>query len=791
MKNATLGRLVAGSVALAAVLAAAPSAALATTHSLGAVAASVNGSFTPLTPARVLDTRNGTGAPKAKVASHATLSFDVAGQGGVPATGVSAVVLNVTVVAGSTGGYLTAFPGGTTRPVVSNLNFAAGQTVANLVTVAVGGTGQVSLYNGGGAGVDVIADVSGYYQNGIVSDSGAFVSLAPARVLDTRNGTGAPTAAVGAGQSLTLQVSGAGGVPGSGAGAVVMNVTATSATRTGYITVYPQGAARPTASNLNFTAGRTVPNLVTVGLSGSGKVTLFNGSNGTVNLIADVAGYYLSGTATKGGTFTAIQPTRLLDTRVVGKGTPSSTAVPARMDVGLQITDGVAVPLTNVSAVVTNITATAETRSGYVTAYPTDPTRPTVSNLNHTAAQTIANAAIIQPGLCGKATLYNGSNGSTHLLADVSGYFLTKVAVGPGAKTAKAWGENTLGELGVGTITSTKTPVAMPPFLRDLKSIDGDGLAVSNDGNVWGWGPEELVQLYGQSQPTDVGFGNCSIPVRITDGLSATVTAVAGSPSDAYALDAAGDVWSWGLNDQGQLGNGGTTDNFHPAKVPGLTTSHAAVAIGAGLAALDDGTVFAWGDNSQNQLGDAALGSSFSPTPVQVTGLSGIVSVAQNGDTSYALDGTGNVWAWGSNDNGALGQGTGVTSSSTPAKVIGVGGTGFLNATAISGGAAVLADGSIATWGSDNHGQLGDGAITGHSNTPKAVAPPSGQTFTKVAAGGDVDVALVSDGSVWVWGAAKANGQNADSGTPGEMLPAATGALGVGAGVSAAFVIVP
>ena len=78
-----------------------------------AVAASANGGFVPLTPARVLDTRSGIGAPKAKVASHGTLSFDVAGQGGVPATGVSAVVLNVTVVAALDGsGYITAFPGG-------------------------------------------------------------------------------------------------------------------------------------------------------------------------------------------------------------------------------------------------------------------------------------------------------------------------------------------------------------------------------------------------------------------------------------------------------------------------------------------------------------------------------------------------------------------------------------------------------------------------------------------------------------------------------------------------------
>jgi alpha-tubulin suppressor-like RCC1 family protein len=414
-----------------------------------------------------------------------------------------------------------------------------------------------------------------------------------------------------------------------------------------------------------------------------------------------------------------------------------------------------------------------------------------VSTLNHAASQTIANLAIVQPGLCGKATLYNGSSGSTHLLTDVSGYFLLKAPVAPGAKTGTGWGFNGQGQLGDGTVADTKTPTAMPATLRDLHAIDGNGLAVSNDGNVWGWGPEELVQLYNGGASTDVGFGNCSIPVRILGGLPANVAEVGGSPSDAYALDTTGDVWSWGLNDQGQLGNGTTTNNFSPTKVPNLTTTHPAIAVGNALAVLSDGTVWAWGDNSEGQLGDNAVGS-FSDTPVQVAGLSGITAIAQNGDTSYALDGSGNVWSWGSNDNGALGQGTTVTNSSTPHQVIGVGGTGTLTATAISGGMALLSNGKVATWGSDDHGQLGNAATSGFTNTPAHITEPAGlPTFTKIAAGGDVDVALGSDGSVWAWGRTKANGQTGDNGTAFQVLAPATGAIGVGAGVSAAFAIVP
>jgi alpha-tubulin suppressor-like RCC1 family protein len=789
VKHVSLSRLIAGSVAIAAVAAVAPSPALASSNAAHAVVANVNGSFAPLTPARVMDTRNGTGGvPVANVPGHGTLTFTLAGQGGVPATGVSAVVLNVTATDVASAGFITVFPGGGSQPLASNLNVATSQTVANLVTVAMGSGGQISLYNGTAQPLSLVADVSGYYLSGAVTDAGAFVSLSPTRILDTRT-----TQAVAAGGTLSLQVSGAGGVPASGAGAVVMNVTAISATNAGYVTAYPTGSIRPTASNLNFTAGRVVPNLVTVGLGTGGKVDLYNGSSGPLNLIADVAGYYLAGAGTKGGTFNAVQPTRILDTRVAGLGTPGTTAVPAQKDVGIQIQDGTVVPLTNVSAVVTNLTLTGETKAGFLTAYPTAPIRPVVSNLNHGVQQTIANSAIIPPGLCGKATLFNGSSGSTHMIADVSGYFLTKAAVGPGPKTGKAWGDNDRGQLGTGTVLSSKNPAAMPANLRDLHAIDGNGLAVSNDGNVWAWGPEELSQLYGQNASTDVGFGNCSIPVRVTDGLPATISDVAGSPSDAYALDATGDVYAWGFNDLGQLGNGGTTDSFTPAKVPNLTGTHPAIAIGAGLAVLNDGTVWGWGDNSEGQLGTNATGGT-STSPIQIAGLSSVKAIAQSGDTSYALLNDGTVWAWGSNTNGALGQGTSVASSATPLQVKDPTGASFLTGvSAISGGMALIGSpGTIVTWGSNNHGQLGNGAVSGHSNLPAPLAAPATDTlFTAIAAGGDVDVALGNDGSVWAWGAGHANGLNPDSGTPNQVLAPATGALAVGAGVSASFAIVP
>jgi hypothetical protein len=142
--------------------------------------------------------------------------------------------------------------------------------------------------------VGVLAGVAPVSASAVVSTAGGFASLAPSRLLDTRIGVGAPTAPVGAGGTVALQVTGRGGVPVSGVSAVVVNVTVTAPTSFGYVTAYGDGTARPTASNLNFVAGQTVPNLVIAPVGTNGKVALYNGSGGTAHLIADVAGWFVN-----------------------------------------------------------------------------------------------------------------------------------------------------------------------------------------------------------------------------------------------------------------------------------------------------------------------------------------------------------------------------------------------------------------------------------------------------------------------------------------------------------------
>jgi hypothetical protein len=241
----------------------------------------------PVQPFRLLDTRNGIGAPKGKLGGDATMSLQVTGvaNSGIPAAGVDAVVLNMTVDQPTAWSFLTVWPKGEPLPNASSLNFNAGQTVPNLVIAKVGADGQVNIFNAFGQ-AHVIADVVGCF----TTDSfGRHHPAGPERLLDTRNAIGAPTGPIGQ-APFKLQVSGRAGVPAN-ATAAVLNMTVTAPTAGSFLTVYPSGTALPNASNLNYSPGLTVANLVIVKLGADGAVDCQN-AFGQTHLIADIVGYF-------------------------------------------------------------------------------------------------------------------------------------------------------------------------------------------------------------------------------------------------------------------------------------------------------------------------------------------------------------------------------------------------------------------------------------------------------------------------------------------------------------------
>jgi hypothetical protein len=175
---------------------------------------------------------------------------------------------------------------------MSMMKFAAGQTLASLAVVQVGADGKVDLENDSAGTIELIADVSGYYLSGAVTVPGSYASLTSFPLLDTTTGVGAPTGAVAAGGTVYLQVTGRGGVPFSGVSGVVLDVTASAPTAAGKVTVYADATAPPGLSNLNFVAGQSLPRLLIAPVGTDGKVDLGNDSPGTVQLSADVVGYF-------------------------------------------------------------------------------------------------------------------------------------------------------------------------------------------------------------------------------------------------------------------------------------------------------------------------------------------------------------------------------------------------------------------------------------------------------------------------------------------------------------------
>ncbi|HEX5115138.1 MAG TPA: PKD domain-containing protein [Pseudonocardiaceae bacterium] len=374
--------------------------------------------YVPVAPQRLLDTRVGTGAAKAKIGADAHVGLQVAGVDGIPTTGITAVVLNVTATNPTASSFLTVYPDGTTRPTASNLNYTAGQTIPNLVTVPVGADGKVDFYNHVGS-VDVIADIEGFYRMADTPEgpSGAFqagylVGEAPERLLDTRDGTGAPAAPLRGGVPLSVNTLTVPNIPQNvELRGVVLNVTVTNPSTSSNLTVYPDNTALPVASNLNFTAGETVSNSVIVPIAlGDGLINIVNHS-GTADVIADVEGFYTEG---PGGAFVPVAPTRLLDTRTgspIGPNTVRSLAVA-----------GAAGIPASASAAALNVTATDANTSSFLTVYPDGAARPNASNINFSAGQTIPNMVTASIGSDGKVDFYNHV-GSVDAIADVFGYF--------------------------------------------------------------------------------------------------------------------------------------------------------------------------------------------------------------------------------------------------------------------------------------------------------------------------------------------------------------------------------
>jgi hypothetical protein len=368
------------------------------------------GSFVPDGPARILDTRTGLGGTKGPVPPGGVAVLKVAGVAGVPAKGTSAVLMSVTAEQPAKPGTVTAYPDGTVRPKVTDLSFNRGQASSDQVVVPVL-DGKIDLYNGSAGSTGLVAVLSGYFTK--TGTHGLLTSVGPARILDTRTGLGAPEAQLGAHKTLQLTVDGAGGVPATGVTAVDLSVIVPKPSRTGALTAFADGAPRPAASQLAFVAGQTTAGLITVPVV-NGKVDLYNGSSGPVDLTADVTGYF-SG---KGARFQTAGPARALDTRTGLGGAGVSVLAHSAADLSLGALPGWKGTQRQVVLSVTVLDARA---SGSLSVFPDGSAVPADPNLIFHAGTPVTVQMIIP--LTGPAIdFYNNSHGSIQIVADVQGY---------------------------------------------------------------------------------------------------------------------------------------------------------------------------------------------------------------------------------------------------------------------------------------------------------------------------------------------------------------------------------
>ncbi|MCA4134329.1 LamG-like jellyroll fold domain-containing protein [Arthrobacter sp. M4] len=305
---------------------------------------------------------------------------------------------------------------------------------------------------------------------------GGSIPIATSRFLDTRKSTGA----VPGGGTVSFQAAGMNGVPAN-ASAVVVNLTVTEARAAGFLTAYASGSETPNASNVNYGPGQTVPNLAVVPLGPDGKVTVANTSSGSAQIIADISAYFKGGNPTAAGAFVAMAPSRFLDTRnstgpIAGGGTAA-----------LQVGGVGGVPAT-VSAVVVNLTVTETRAAGYLTAYGSGSALPNASNVNYGPGQTVPNLAVVPVGPDGKIAITNTSAGTTQLVADVSGYFLSGAPAGSGA----------FGSISPTRFLDTRTSAPVPGGGSVTFHVAGVGGVPANAAGVW-------VNLT-VTQPTSYGY---------------------------------------------------------------------------------------------------------------------------------------------------------------------------------------------------------------------------------------------------------------------------------------------
>jgi alpha-tubulin suppressor-like RCC1 family protein len=374
--------------------------------------------------------------------------------------------------------------------------------------------------------------------------------------------------------------------------------------------------------------------------------------------------------------------------------------------------------------------------------------------------------------------IIGGSSGSSFIFGKLSSSISSTTTPAPAmAAQLWVWGNNYNGKLGDNTTVNKSSPVQTIAGGSDWNSVAG-GYAhtagIKTNGTLWTWGDNTFYGMDG-GQLGDNTNTNKSSPVQV--GVETNWSSVACGNIHTAAIKTDGTLWTWGRGTTGQLGDGaGVISRSSPAQTIAGGTDWSKLACGSyNTAAIKtDGTLWLWGQNYYGQLGiNIGIGNKSSPAQT-IAGGSDWNKIACGAAHIAAIKTDGTLWIWGSNSNGELGDNTTVNKSS-PVQTI-VGGSDW-NSVACGNSftAAIKNDGNLFTWGSNIFGRLGNGITVNKSSPTQTIA--GGTNWSKIACGNSHAAAIKTDGTLWVWGYST-NGGLGDNTTVSKSSPVQTVAGG-------------
>ncbi|MBG0823902.1 hypothetical protein HS048_24585 [Planomonospora sp. ID91781] len=360
------------------------------------------------------------------------MTFRVAGRGGVPASGVSAVALNLIAINPVAFGWFTVHPSDAPT-TVSTLTFHAGESAAGEDFTRLTSTGEITVVNNSDGDVHISVAVDGYFSDTTGTGAGdEYYPLSTTYIYDTRPslsaGSPARTTPVPANGSVTFQVAGRNNIPATDVTAVAVNMIATGQTARGWLSLHPSDEPDPLISSVDYVPGETDSSFEVVRLTGTGQITVDNHGTSPVHISVTARGFFSAATGDGGLPYRSVEYIKLVET-LTGLGTENGSTQPlaAGATLAFDATTASGAPSDAVSAVALNINARRPTHQGWLSVYPADEDDPGISSVNFDEAGESTNGFDLAiPSSDGRIHITNHSSGTVHLQVTARGFYIHK-----------------------------------------------------------------------------------------------------------------------------------------------------------------------------------------------------------------------------------------------------------------------------------------------------------------------------------------------------------------------------